>query len=71
MNKACKTYYKNLKLFLPIHKAKEKQLFQDIKSALTNLSEKILQLIILKYVMSLVIPKKSWLTIIQTVILLI
>lgn len=39
MNKACKTYYKNLKLFLPIHKAKEKQLFQDIKSALTNLSE--------------------------------
>ncbi len=39
MNKACKTYYKNLKLFLPIHKATEKQLFQDIKSALTNLSE--------------------------------
>ena len=39
MNKACKTYYKNLKLFLPIHKATEKQLFQDIKSALNNLSE--------------------------------
>lgn len=71
MNKACKTYYKNLKLFLPIHKATEKQLFQDIKSALTNLSEENPTINYRKYVMSLVIPKKSWLTIIQTVILLI
>ena len=28
MNKACKTYYKNLKLFLPIHKAKENSYFR-------------------------------------------
>lgn len=40
MNKASKTFFKNLKLFLPIHKSKEKQLFRDIKSSLNNLSNK-------------------------------
>lgn len=37
MNKASKKYYKNLKLFLPIHGELEKKLFQDIYIRLSEL----------------------------------
>lgn len=38
MNKACKLYLKNLKLFLPIRHKREKQFFKDIQFSLNNLS---------------------------------
>lgn len=38
MNKYSKNYIRNLKLFLPVHGKKEKQLFSDIKSRLEELS---------------------------------
>ena len=38
MNKDSKKYIRDLKLFLPIHSKKEKQLFSDIKSRLEELT---------------------------------
>lgn len=39
INKDSKNYIRDLKLFLPVHEKKEKQLFSDIKSRLEELNK--------------------------------